>query len=189
MRNAVIGLVLILCFSSNASSQISFAASLNLNLDIQEDEEPAKHSPKRAAIMSAILPGLGQAYNRKYWKIPIIYGGAAIVAYSIDYNFNKYNLYRNERICRLDTTCANPDLVVFSDANILELRDYYRKYIDVSFLSGALLYVLNIVDANVDGHLYDFNVGDDLSFHIQPVRNRINSGFYSGLSLSFNFNR
>ena len=120
--------------------------------------------------MSAILPGAGQVYNKKWWKVPIIYGGFAGLGYAIIFNQGEYDLYRNAYLKRLDDNSSTVDEFdgVYSDANLIELQDYYRKNRDLSIIGGVLLYVMNIIDANVDAHLFNFDVSEDLSLNIAP---------------------
>ncbi len=171
------------------ASLILFTSVFVKAQDNKIENAAAKHSPKKAAIMSMVLPGLGQAYNKKYWKIPIIYAGVGIIAYAIDFNYTRYNTYRNAYILRTDgdsTTIDDfdPNYIDggFNESNLLKLRNYYRRYLDLSFVSGFLLYVLNVIDANVDAHLYDFNVNDDLSLRIEPYW----SQNYSGITVRLN---
>ena len=145
---------------------------------------PKKHSPKKATIMSALLPGLGQVYNRKYWKVPIIYAGATALGFALVFNADKFSTYKNTYILRTDgdsTTIDNFD-PMFSENNLLTLRDFYRRYLDLSIIGGILLYTLNVIDANVDAHLREFKVNDDLSLRIDPYFKRSSSG----IKLTFN---
>jgi hypothetical protein len=128
------------------------------------------HSPKKAALLSAVLPGAGQVYNRKYWKVGIIAGGAGALIYSLNYNNRNFGLFKSELIKRQQGLGGlDADLGLYTDANLNELQDFYRRNRDLSVVGLALLYALNIIDANVDAHLYDFNVSDDLSMHIRPT--------------------
>lgn len=130
----------------------------------------SRHSPRKATIYSAILPGLGQAYNRKYWKMPLIYAGFGTLGYFIHFNHGKYTLYRDEYIYRRDnnSTVQSADLAIFSEDDLLLLKNYYRRNLEYSIVFTALLYVLNMIDANVDAHLLQFDISDDLSLRVQP---------------------
>ncbi len=129
-----------------------------------------KHSPKKAAWMSAALPGLGQIYNRKYWKLPIIYVGFGVIGY-LGYNYyTKFNHYKSSYMVRkgLDPNktdyypeISNPDLL-YSNFS------YYRRNFELTCIFGSLFYVLNIIDASVDAHLYKFDISEDLSLRIEP---------------------
>jgi len=135
------------------------------------------HSPKKATIMSAVLPGLGQTYNRKYWKLPIIYGGFAGLVYSIGFADKRYKDYKEAYILRVDGDLKtidkyDPQLdngeAKYSQDGLLQLKEYYRKNRDLSYILTAALYILNIIDANVDAHFFDFDISKDLTLKIKP---------------------
>jgi hypothetical protein len=151
-----------------------------------------KHSPTRATVMSALLPGLGQVYNRKYWKVPVIYAGFGILTYFIVTNAQQYNAYKGAYTEEVDSIYNGKyaDLVSkYTSTDLLAGRDYYRRNLEISCLLTGLLYILNIVDAAVDAHLYTYNISQDLSLRIEPV---LISPFYSqkgasGIRLSLKF--
>jgi hypothetical protein len=127
--------------------------------------------PARAALYSTMLPGLGQIYNGDYWKLPIIYGGLAFTGYLIDFNNRQYNRFREAYEILND---GDPDTVDefngrHTEANLKYYRDSYRRSRDYAVLFTVLVYVLNIVDANVFAHLKDFDVSDNLSMRINPA--------------------
>jgi Family of unknown function (DUF5683) len=141
------------------------------------------HSPLFAGLASAILPGTGQVYNRKYWKVPIVYAGLATAGYFIYYNGKVYFTIRNNLNSRvaLDSvpqprflivnllfSNTNEDLNLRSDAELLVLQDEYRKYFTLSLIAGGAVYLLNVLDAVVDAHLFHFDVSDDLSLDVHP---------------------
>ena len=142
-------------------------------------------SPKKAAIYSAILPGTGQVYTKKYWKVPIIYAGILSSAYYINENNKKYNLYKSAAINSINNNSSN-QIVNGNDYSYSELKilkDYYRRNREISYFSFIAVYVLNVVDASVGAHLYHFNVSDDISLNITPFSNFNNQG----INLSLNF--
>jgi hypothetical protein len=147
------------------------------------------HSPRKATIYSAVLPGLGQAYNQKYWKIPVVYAviGGCLTAALInnkDYGVSKKELlFRKHNSRRLNSNYLN-----FEDYQLLELSNYSRKWRDNMFIFTGIAYMLNMVDANVDAHLFNFNVDDKLSMNIMPYTysQEFNKPV-AGLSLRFNF--
>jgi len=167
-------------------------------LDSQKSIPPAKeklpnkpiyHSPRKAALMSTIVPGLGQIYNKKYWKVPIIYAGIAGLAYSFNANQTKYIKYLTLYKYRIDgdpSTVANTS---FSDDNLNLLQQYYHRYRNLSAIGLSLLYIMNIVDASVDAHMFTFDVSDDLSFHIHPtlINTASVNHYTTGLSLNISF--
>ncbi len=136
------------------------------------------HSAKKATIYSAILPGLGQAYNKKYWKIPIIYAGFGALIYFINSNGKEYRKFREAYniVATNDTlNYDNNEYVVKYDANLNQLeegRNYYRRNLELNYILTGLLYILNIVDASVDANLYNFDVSEDLSIRFDPIRSQ-----------------
>lgn len=124
-----------------------------------------EHSPPRATILSAVLPGLGQAYNRKYWKIPIIYVAGGVLYSYFDFANRKYNNYKN----LYETELAKGDEADQWDLNTYSInRDRFSKFRGYSVIFMGLLYVANVVDAMVDAHFYMFDISDDLTLRIEP---------------------
>ncbi|HEX5001291.1 MAG TPA: DUF5683 domain-containing protein [Bacteroidia bacterium] len=146
------------------------------------------HSPKKASIYSAVLPGLGQAYNKKYWKIPLIYAGFAGMGYFIVTNNDKYKTYRTAYLNRVDDdpNTTDPYTEIYSDQDLITLKDYYRRNRDLAIICSGLWYVINILDASVDAHLFYFDVGDNLSLQLTPGL-QYAEGVNAGLSLSLHF--
>jgi hypothetical protein len=149
-----------------------------------------KHKPKIATLRSAILPGWGQAYNRKYWKIPIIYGALGTTAGIFFYNLKTYKLLRKAVILRSDTIQSNDDQVdpqfkALDTESIRAYRNEFRQNVDYSVLFFLLFWGLNVVDATVDAHLKAFDVSPDVSMKIKPGLNSSNNG--PGISVVFFF--
>jgi hypothetical protein len=145
------------------------------------------HSPRTATLCSTFLPGLGQAYNGKAWKIPIIYAGFAGLVYSYQFNNTHYQDFRREFNNR-NHGIKTVKYSLYSDANIKDAKDYYRRYRDMTVIGFLALYVANIVDATVDGYFYEYDISDDLSMKIGPAF--VPSDYYIsnvGLTLRFNF--
>jgi hypothetical protein len=145
-----------------------------------------KFNPKIATIRSAILPGWGQAYNKKYWKIPIIYGALGTTAGVFFYNLKTYKILRQAIVYRSDTSTYNlvdPQFINFSTESIRTYRNSFRQNIDYSVLFFLLFWGLNVVDATVDAHLKGFDVSPDISMKIKPGLNSNNNG--PGISLVF----
>ncbi len=156
------------------------------------------HSPHKAAVRSAILPGWGQAYNRKYWKIPIVYGALGITAGIFNYNLKEYNKVRFAYFALLNTDTAQykyvaPELQPFITANAISslrnYRDEFRKNIDYSVLFFLVFWGLNVVDATVDAHLKGFDVGNELTMKIKPAFNTMPRGIGAGLTLAFSLHK
>lgn len=126
------------------------------------------HSPKRATIMSAVLPGLGQIYNKKYWKVPIIYGGFAVAGWYLNDNNKQIALYKDAFKAETDGDSGTINDTGFNSTQLEDLISQYKTWRDLSYIAIAAIYVLNIIDANVDAHLFYFDVGEDLTLNIQP---------------------
>jgi len=160
----------IFCFSL-----ISFANAQDLT-------EPIK-SPRKAAILSSALPGLGQIYNKKYWKVPIIYAGLLTSAYYINENNIQYKQYKNAYLRRLDNNPNNDDFVgKYSSGDLLILKDFYRRNREISILCFVGTYIINILDASIDSHLFDYDISEDISLQIKPT----STANINGLSLTLN---
>ncbi len=133
---------------------------------------PKEKNPRVATWLSVALPGAGQIYNGQWYKVPIIYGGAAALIYFHKINKNELGIYQTEYRGRLsgDTInfIRNPDLRLYDNNNLRSLRDYYQRNIELIYVLSGLLYILNIVDACVFAHLSTFDVSDNLSMRIQP---------------------
>jgi hypothetical protein len=151
-----------------------------------------ENRPNTAALYSAALPGLGQAYNKKYWKIPIIYGGGLLMGYFVNYNNQLYKQYRDGLLAVIDgddRTTPVPYNPRIDEEDYRRAVDYYRKYRDLSMLGVVLIYVLFIVDAHVDAHLELFTVEDDISLNLEPGFDRTAMQTnVIGLSLKLRFN-
>jgi len=127
--------------------------------------------PSTAALYSAILPGLGQAYNNKYWKIPLIYAGVAFTAFLINRNHKLYIESLDALFAYQDgddRTTVDPPLNRFDATDMERRAELYRRNRDLSIVFAVALYLLNIVDAHVDAHLDEFIITDDLSLQLAP---------------------
>jgi hypothetical protein len=149
------------------------------------------HSPKKASILSAVLPGTGQIYNKKYWKAPVIYAAFGTLGYFYVDNHKNYIHFKDSYKYRID---ENPDtsdeyVGVYTDDNLKLLRDYYRRNTELTIIIGFAVYALNIIDAAVDAHLFGFNVSDDLSLKAEPAFSPSLQGNpgWSGIKLTLRF--
>lgn len=155
------------------------------------------HSPKKATLRSLIVPGWGQVYNKKYWKVPIVYGAIGVPTYLFFYNRSWYKRTRyalsvvvNERYNNTDSMSnVHKDLLALvnlhAQGSLVSYRNEFRKNMDYSILFTLLMWGLNVVDATVDGHLKGFDVSDDLTMSIKPTR--MPGNMSPGISLVFNF--
>lgn len=163
-------------------------------------EEKGLTRPGKAALFSAILPGLGQAYNNSYWKIPIIYATGGVLAYYLKENHQNYLDYRQGVILRNDGDPSNDQdqfTARLGDRKLEEQlsalkrgRDTYRRWRDYTVLYCLLAYGLNITEAYVHAHLKGFDVSDELALQLRP--NVIQTNTYSfspAFSLSINLKK
>jgi hypothetical protein len=149
------------------------------------------HSPKKASFYSAVVPGLGQIYNGKWWKVPIIYAGAATIGYYISFNNKKYVEYKTNYLIKVNNDTNEPftdsKFVNASEENIKNYMNYWRRNRDLLVLGMAALYLANIVDATVDAYLFDYDISQDLSMKIQPTLMNSPESINFGVSCSFRF--
>ena len=138
----------------------SQADSLAITTIKEEPYDPL--APARAAFYSAVLPGLGQAYNKKYWKIPIVYGGIAAGVYFYQRNTEDYNRFRDAYKRRL-AGYQDDEFQGVSDARLRDAQKTAGRNRDVSLAMALGVYLLNILDANVDAHLLRYNLNEDLT--------------------------
>jgi hypothetical protein len=155
-----------------------------------------KHSPRKATMLSLIFPGLGQIYNHKYWKLPIVYGGFGTIGYFFKANHNEYVKFRNAY--NFVTTPGSDKLPPVNDyvtrynknaTLLLSGRDYYRRNLELTYIVAGALYVLVAIDAQVDAQFFNFDVSDDLSLNLKPFvqqPSKLTPGV-AGVSLCFSF--
>ena len=158
------------------------------------------HSPVKATIMSACLPGLGQIYNRKWWKVPIVYAGLGGLGYLSYRNFSEYRSYLHAYQFKTGDLPEGVTLndheieLTARDANYLQTyKESYRRDFEFYTILTAVWYGLNIVDACVDGHLYTYDISDDLSLSVDPYLHPMQTPpvkmpQYAQVGLSFQLN-
>ena len=141
--------------------------------------------PKKATLLSAILPGAGQVYNGKTWKVPILYAGILTDVYFIQYNHKRYERFR-DALFALDKGEPNqfPSL---NRASLVRNVDYWRQNRDLTLLLMLGIYALNLVDANVDAHLSGFDISEDLTLKIAPQIGTLSASSTTGLSFTLQF--
>lgn len=201
-------ILVLLCFNLEAQ-EISVPKD---SLKISVSQQKKVYSPKKASIYAALFPGLGQVYNGKYWKLPIVYGGYVGLIYVLGWNSNNYNDYFNayktiakyqavSQMSKIDKDYLNELFKIpYWDLNInpshfdsfkTQLKggkDYYRRNRDMSVIAIAALHVLSIIDASVDANLSDFDISDSLSMHIEPMPMNFGIGpQVIGFNVAFNF--
>ncbi len=153
---------------------------------VKPDYSSLPKNPRKATILSAILPGAGQVYNGKSWKVPLIYGGFITDIYFINYNNRLYNVFK-QALSDFDDELTT-DFPSLNRDGLVRNVNYWRKNRDLCFLLLGGIYALNLIDANVDAHLSGFDVSDDISLKFEPHYERFSSNNTSvGLSLKLNF--
>lgn len=145
---------------------------MNLQIDSIYIDEESLNRPKKAGYLSAALPGLGQIYNKRYWKLPVIYGAFGTVGYFIGWNNNKYQQYRNAYLLKKSfpiDELDDPLAIEISEDNLKRGLDYYRRNRDLLMILLVGVYLIQVLDAHIDAHLMEFDVSEDLSFRIEPA--------------------
>lgn len=141
----------------------------------KEAKRPA-HSPKKAALFSAILPGAGQAYNKKWWKIPIVYAAIGTSTGFVIYNNRKFKTIKTAYIDRLENPFEDNEYSAYSTDQLFDIQDTYHNWRDVSIVVTSAFYLMNILDATIDAHFFRYDVGDDLTLEFKPHLNFVNPG-------------
>jgi len=192
------------CFQENIFAQDTLAVSKSVR-------HTFKAEPLRATMLAMALPGLGQIYNRKYWKVPVVYAGFAGVIYAVNLNSSRYNMYLKayqDLTDKIWETASYLDLEALKTANpedydpirhpdtyepssyswyserLLGRVDYYKKYRDLSYIGIAAWYLITILDANVDASLFNYDISDNLDLEVEPVIIPMMSQAVPGLNLS-----
>ena len=160
--------------------------------DSTKIDSTKKHSPKLATLFSTVIPGLGQAYNKKYWKIPIIYVGLGYCVYMTKRDNLLFKNFKKNYLALYNSGNKDSTSYLYGvkyTLNGLETgKNYYRRYRDLFVIFTSAIYLMNIVDANVDAHLFDFDISDDISLQIMP--STIDGGMAGpvmGLRINLNF--
>ena len=183
MKRLLALFLLLSCFSHSYSQESD-------TLTLEENWQ--KHSPAKATIMSAVVPGLGQAYNKKYWKVPLAWAVIATPLYFGLDQQSKFQEFKDAYAARVDDDPNTVDSKyenVYSNENVLSLIDFHRSNRDLFFVLTAVGYALNVLDAAVDAHLFYFDVGDELGAHFRPSFQYSNrhQAFVPSLTLSLKF--
>lgn len=205
MRNystlSLLLLLSILFYRAGAQDTLNIRSDRTITSD---DTAIAKeHSPLFAGLASAVVPGAGQIYNKKYWKVPIVYAALGTAAYFAYYNADVYFTVHDNLDSRVaGDSVPDPqylilnnlfskttiDLNTYTYDELIQVQDDYRRYFTISIIAGTVIYVLNILDAVVDAHLFYFDVSDELAMNFRPQL--LSGARYTpapGLTLSLQF--
>lgn len=188
-------LLIIFCFCSTISrAQMpdSVAKTIRPAKDASSKKTVPLFEPRKATIRSAIAPGWGQIYNKKYWKLPLVWGALGTTAGIYFYNVKYYRSLKQAYIYRSDNDPTNDILVDqeyrnLSAESIRSYRNSFRQSVDYSVLFFILFWGLNVVDATVDAHLKAFDVSDDLSLQLKPGYSQMSNT--AGISLVLNIGK
>jgi hypothetical protein len=163
--------------------------SQDLAPDTVEVESYARQwDPRRALLLSAIFPGSGQVYNRKYWKVPIVYGGFAALLYVTDFYNRNHNKYREEFFLMVNDPQLTLSPSKFTKDQLRRLIDRYRRERDFMLIMNGFWYLLQLVDAHVDAHLKEFDLNPKMQVRIEPVmENSLLAGTTAGIGLKIKF--
>lgn len=190
---------------SGLKAQLVEADTIAAVEEIQDVDTAVVHSPRKATIYSAILPGLGQAYNKKYWKIPLIYIGFGTIGYFVHWNNDKYQLFKTgyqhltddnpdtqdylkiEAVRRNNYNLDDPNQLNNLKTGLVRQQDYFRRNRDLLIISAIGFYGLNIIDASVDAHLFDFDISDDLTMNWSPSLVNLDKNLLYSINIRFNF--
>jgi hypothetical protein len=179
-------------FSFSQKDKDSTSIGLDKELVLLEDNTISENGidplrPSKAAFYSAILPGLGQAYNKRYWKIPLVWGAIGTGIYFYVSNDKQFDRYRDAYKRRLAGFTDDEFFGVVSNDGLVRAQEQFRRNKEVSLLVTLGLYALNIIDANVDAHLLQFNVDENLSLSPHYRYNEMENTSDLGLTLNFKF--
>lgn len=150
----------------------------------------------KSTLFSSVIPGSGQVHNniirsnttknRLWWKLPLIYGGLGTTLYLINFNNQEFNSIKNERLSRID---GNSPIYYaqYSENQLREIQDEYRRLRDLSVISLIGIYFLQVIDANVESHLFLFDISDNLTLRFKPSY-QINNNYKNSFSTQFSLN-
>ena len=191
----LLSILFFLSFSFFFSQEVKTSDTIKTEKEVIEDIEKAnvkittKYNPTKAGLYSAVLPGLGQYYNKRYWKIPIVWGAVGTGVGIIVYNDKQYKRYRTAYIAELNGQPHEFDDIPGVDKTVLgNIQDKAKRQRDYAVAITGLIYILNIVDAVVDAHLYEQKHDPDLALKPTVINDNFGKGYAkAGLSLTFRF--
>jgi hypothetical protein len=181
-----IGLFLFIAGNATVLGQSKTEDAVLIAKDTLKSNDIDPLTPAKAAFYSAVLPGLGQAYNKKYWKIPLVYGALGTSLYYVINSNKKYHQYRDAYKRRLEGF-TDDNFSYLDNSRLIAGQKFYQRNRDLSALITLGFYVLNIVDANVDAALIQFNVDENLSVRPILYPNDVTLKTNVGLTINYNF--
>lgn len=181
----IIFISIITCFVTGTFAQ---EVDRSVPADTVEIESYAtRYDPRKALMFAAILPGLGQIYNKKYWKLPLVYGGFVGFGYGINFYHTGYEKYKGELFDVLETD-VQLSVSGFTESQLRTIVNRYRRERDFMIILMAGMYILQIVDAHVDAHLKEFDLNPNLHVKVEPLwESDVLTGRSAGVSLRFRF--
>ncbi|MCU0367873.1 MAG: DUF5683 domain-containing protein [Cyclobacteriaceae bacterium] len=156
---------------------------------VEIDSYAKKYDPRKAMLYSAVFPGAGQLYNKKYWKAPIVYGGFVILLSTVNYYNDLYKFYRNELFFLINDP-TNPPLSPsnYTEDQLRTFIDRSRRERDFFLILNGFWYILQMVDAHVDAHLKEFDLNPKMQVRIEPMHeNSMMVGRSTGIALKIKF--
>jgi len=152
----------------------------------------ARYDPRKALLYAAVIPGLGQIYNKKYWKLPLVYGGFIALGYGINFYQEGYDKYKKELYYNLENGYTEDNDFRpgdnYTTANYRRIVDQYKRQRDFMIILMGGMYLLQVIDAHVDAHLKEFDLNPNLQVSIQPaIEQNSLIGMQSGVSLILKF--
>ncbi len=198
MKKCLFPLVVLLMVGATVWGQDSVTVVREDSLIIQSQDTvqlktySSRYDPRKALLYAAIVPGLGQIYNKKYWKLPLVYGGFIALGYGINFYQEGYIKYKKELFYNIENGYdADTDIRpndVYSTANYRRIVDQYKRQRDFMIILMGGMYLLQIVDAHVDAHLKEFDLNPNLQVSIEPMIEQNDLiGRQSGVSLIIKF--
>ena len=167
---------------------IIFLIIISFHCCLSQEKSLKVFNRKKATKLSAIMPGLGQVYNKQYWKLPVIYGGYAVIGHYIKFNNDMYHEFKNALTYEIDDNISTTNPFPNFSRNSLERNmDFWRRNRDMLIIFTGVYYLLNIVDAHIFAHLNEFDTNSDLSIKIEPNIKKINRNNLVGFSLYLTF--
>ncbi|MEO9869529.1 DUF5683 domain-containing protein [Ekhidna sp.] len=158
----------LICTAQDEPILLDDSTFVKVEEDAELFEEVSELNPQRAALLSAIFPGMGQVYNKQYWKVPIVLAGVITFGHFINYNNKVYHGLRNATLLTSKGQTNPYQSIISSESALVRNRDLFRRNRDFLIILGSAFYILQIVDAHVSAHLDEFKVNDKLALGIEP---------------------